>query len=335
MRIKSRLIVVLLAILIINLVGSIGYYLLFGGQVSLMDCLFMTVISLTSVGYGEVVPITGNPAAEWFTILLILFGMGIILYGISSLTAILVEGELSGLLRRKKMEKKISRLQHHIIVCGGGETGQPVLDELGKNREAAVLIEKDPDKIERLSAMGELLYIEGDATDDANLLLAGIDRAAGLITCLPSDKDNLFVTMSARMLNPRLRIISRMVDARLEPKLKKAGADRMVSPNSIGALRMASEMIRPTAVDFLDSMLRSKKGDLRISQINVTAASSLLGKPLKSSGIRTRHNLLVLAARDDHNEMVFNPAPDSIISKDMVLIVMGAVDDIEAARRVF
>jgi voltage-gated potassium channel len=170
-----------------------------------------------------------------------------------------------------------------------------------------VLIEKDPDKIERLSAMGELLYIEGDATDDANLLLAGIDRAAGLITCLPSDKDNLFVTMSARMLNPRLRIISRMVDARLEPKLKKAGADRMVSPNSIGALRMASEMIRPTAVDFLDSMLRSKKGDLRISQINVTAASSLLGKPLKSSGIRTRHNLLVLAARDDHNENGVQP----------------------------
>ena len=250
MEIKRRLILILIAVLCVIMAGSLGYYIIYQGNSSFMDCLFMTVISLTTVGYGEVTAVSGNVAAEIFTMILITFGMGIILYGISTLTAIIIEGELSGMLRKKKMEKEISKLNNHYIVCGGGETGRPVIAELIKNGEPVVLVEKDEEIIERCKEIGDLLYIKGDAADDANLAAAGIDKAAGIIVTLSSDKDNLFTTMSARMLNSRVRIISRVISKTLEPKMRRAGANSVVSPNYIGALRMASEMIRPAAVDF-------------------------------------------------------------------------------------
>jgi voltage-gated potassium channel len=234
----------------------------------------MTVISLTTVGFGEVIEVTGNVPAEIFTMLLIIFGMGIILYGISTVTALIIEGELSGILRKKKMFKRISKMKNHYIVCGGGETGRPILEELAKNKEPFVLIEQDEGNIQRCKSVADLLYVEGDATDDENLVAAGIENAAGIIITLPSDKDTLYVTMTARMLNKKVRIVSRMINQKLKPKLKMAGANSVVSPNTIGALRMASEMIRPTVVDFLDRMLRSKQGNLRIHQIIVSVQRS-------------------------------------------------------------
>ena len=186
MNIKRRLYYILIAIFLVIIWGSTGYYILTGGKHSFMDCLFMTVISLTSVGYGEVIEVTGNFTAQVFTILLITFGMGIILYGLSTLTAVIIEGELSGILRKKKMEKKINKLNNHYIVCGGGETGRHVLDELIKNRESAVLIEQDEENIARANATNNnLLYICGDATEDHNLIAAGIERASGIVISLP------------------------------------------------------------------------------------------------------------------------------------------------------
>ncbi|MBU2442398.1 MAG: potassium channel family protein, partial [Nanoarchaeota archaeon] len=267
MDIKKRLYLILFAIFLVVLAGSSGYYILFGGKPKYMDCLYMTVISLTSVGYGEIIPVTGNIPAQIFTMVLITFGMGIILYGISTLTAIMIEGELSGILRKNKMENRIKKLHDHYIVCGGGETGRHVITELVKNKEKVVLIEHLDDNIEKSRHIEDLLFIKGDATDDQNLILAGIDKAAGIVICLPSDKDTLYVTMTARMLNGKIRIISRMVDQSIQPKLKKAGADSTVSPNFIGGLRLASEMLRPAVVDFLDSMLRSSQGHIRISQL--------------------------------------------------------------------
>jgi len=332
---KRRLLTIGAIVAGIVFTGSLGYYLLFSGEVDFMDCVFMTVISLTSVGYGEVLPVTGNPRVEIFTILLITFGMGIILYGISTLTAILVEGELSGLLRRRKMDKQIKKLRGHYIVVGGGETGLPALAELVENNERVVLVEMDPEKIAKFSFVKDLIYVEGDATEDNNLLAAGIEHAAGILICLPEDKDNLYVTMTARMLNPSIRIISRMVSPKLEPKLLKAGADRVVSPNTIGALRMASEMIRPTVVTFLDSMLRSKQGHLRINQIEVTQNSGLVGQELRTSGLRNRYGLLVLGAREPGHETTFNPPPEHILKAGTTLVVMGDIDKINRARRAF
>jgi len=333
MTIKKRLYFVLIAIFVIISAGSIGYYILFGGKPKFMDCIFMTVISLTSVGYGEILQVTGNAYAQIFTMILITFGMGILLYGISSMTALLVEGDLSGILRKKQMNKQIKKLNNHYIVCGGGETGCPLVEELVKNREQVVLIELDEKNIERCSRIKNLLYVKGDATDDQNLLAAGIERAAGIIIALPSDKDNLYITMTARMLNKKIRIISKMINQKLMPKLKKAGANSVVSPNVIGALRMASEMIRPAAVDFLDSMLRSRKQDLRIHQITVSADSSAVGKKISESGIKDKFNLLVLGAKQNSEEIEFNPSPSQVLKEGTTLIVMGNVDDIARARK--
>jgi voltage-gated potassium channel len=334
MDMKKRLNFILVAIFFVIIMGSTGYYIIFGGKHKFIDCLYMTIISITTVGYGEVFDITGNIPAQIFTMILITFGMGIILYGISTFTAIIVEGELSGILRKKKMDNKIKKLNNHYIVCGGGETGRHVLEELINNREPVVLIEHDEDNIERSMIIGEdLLYIKGDATDDQNLIAAGIERASGIIISLPSDKDNLYVTMTARMLNRKIRIISRMVDQKLELKLKTAGANNVVSPNYIGGLRMASEMLRPAVVDFLDSMLRSSQGHLRIHQIVVTGQSSFIGKSIAESGLKTKFDLLVLGLKLPAQEIEFNPLATKLLTPGMTLIVMGNVDNIATAKK--
>lgn len=335
MHIKKRLLFIACAVFAVVMLGSVGYFILLGGKPRFMDCIYMTIISLTTVGYGEILEVRGNVSVEIFTMLLITFGMGVILYGISSLTALIIEGELSGILRKNKMEKQIAKLNNHYIVCGGGETGRHVLAELIKNREQVVLIEHSEENVERCKNLGDLLYIMGDATDDKNLQAAGIEKASGIVITLPSDKDNLYVTMTARMLNKQARIISRMIDQSLEPKLRKAGANQVVSPNFIGGLRMASEMLRPTVVSFLDSMLRTSQGNLRIHQITVSENSDVEGKKLSACGLNDKYNLLVLGARQDLGEIRFNPSPDQQLEKGMTLIVMGDVDDIARARKIF
>lgn len=335
MQIKKRLYIVLIALLLVVLAGSTGYYLIFGGKPKFMDCVYMTVISLTSVGYGEVLEVSGNIPAQIYTMILIIFGMGVLLYAISTLTAAIVEGELSGILRKKKMEKRIAKLSGHYIVCGIGHTGRHVLTELMRNRESVVLIEQDQETIEKCLSLGELFFVNGDATDDANLIAAGIERAAGIIICLPSDKDTLYVTMTARMINPTIRIISSMTEQAIEPKLVKAGADKVVSPNFIGGLRMASEMIRPTVVDFLDHMLRSRQGNIRIHEIQISKKSPAHEKKISESGIRDKYDLLVLAVKGISKEIEFNPSPHNILEAGMTLIVMGDVDNIAKARAAF
>jgi voltage-gated potassium channel len=335
MNIRKRLYFLLVLIFMVIMAGSTGYYIIFNGEPKFLDCLYMTVVSLTTVGYGEVLEVTGNDTAQIFTMILITFGMGIILYGISSLTALLLEGELSGIFRKKKMAKQIDKLNDHYIVCGGGETGSGVIVELCKNNEVAVLIEEDTERIERCKEICDLLYIKGDATDDENLIAAGIDRAAGIVISLPSDKDTLYVTMTARMLNQKIRIISRMTNQHLEPKLFKAGANAVVCPNAIGALRMASEMIRPTAVDFLDRMLRSTHGDLRIHELTVSENSKFSEKEIRQCGLKERYGLLVLGAKTKAKDIEFNPAPTQKLTAGTTLIVMGAVGQIAKAKDAF
>jgi len=334
MGIKKRLYFLLVVMFLVFLIGSFGYYLLFGGRYDFIDYVYMTVISLTSVGYGEVIEVSGNRKAQIFTMVLITFGMGVIVYSLSTLTALLIEGDLTGILRKKKMKQQIGKLHHHHIVCGGGQTGRPLLSELSKNREQFVLIEKDLKKIESCAMGEDLLCIEGDATDDQLLMDAGIDKAAGIIITLPSDKDNLYITMTARMLRSDIRIVSRMTDSRMAEKFKNAGADRVVSPNTIGALRMASEMIRPTVVDFLDTMLRSQQGNLRIHEINIEKHSSMEGKPISASGLKDKFGLLILGLRSTSGSIQFNPPSSEVLTNGTTLIVMGEVENITAARKV-
>jgi len=335
MSIRKRLYILLVLIFLVIMIGSSGYYIIFDARPRFLDCIYMTVVSLTTVGYGEVLQITGNDKAQIFTMFLITFGMGIILYGISSLTALLLEGELTGIFRNRKMAKQIDKLKDHYIVCGGGDTGSGVIAELFKNNEAVVLIETDGERIERCKLIGDLLYVRGDATDDENLIAAGIDRAAGIIISLPSDKDALYVTMTARMLNKKVRIISRITNPHLEPKMKKAGATAVVCPNAIGALRMASEMIRPAAVDFLDRMLRSSRGNLRIHELTVSEDSPFNQKEIRQCALKERYGLLVLGAKNKAGEIEFNPPPTRVLTAETTLIVMGAVEEIARAQDSF
>ena len=335
MGIKRRLNLLLFAILWVFITGSVGYYIIYGGNEKFLDCVFMTVISLTTVGYGEVLPISGNPTAQIFTMILVTFGMGVILYAIGTLTALLIEGELTDILRKNKMEKTIQKLSGHYILCGGGETGGPLLIELVKNRETVVLIESEKHRIDLCrEIIPKLLYIQGDATDDQNLIKAGIHSASGIIISLPSDKDNLYITMTARMINPKIRIICRMTDPRIEPKLRKAGADGVVSPNFIGALRMASEMIRPAAVDFLDKMLRSDDGNLRIHELNISQTSHIAGKTILESDLKNKFNLLILGAKNVNGEISFNPSASQMLQAGTTLIVMGDVNNIKMAQQI-
>jgi voltage-gated potassium channel len=332
MGIRKRLFFAAAILIGTMLAGSTGYYIIFEGKSRYLDCLYMTVISLTTVGYGEVLGITGNPRAQIFTMLLILFGMGIILYCIGTLTAMLIEGELTGMLRRRKMQSKINVLSGHYIVCGGGETGLPLAGELVTSKAKVVMIENDITALERSKQIKGLYFVHGDATDDRNLIDAGIERAVGVAICLPSDNDNLYITMTTRMLNPTTRIISRMTNSRLKAKLLKAGATSVVSPNAIGALRMASEMIRPAAVEFLDNMLRSERGELRIHQIPVNTDSPLTGTSIMRSGLRDQFNLLLLGVRRQDGEFEFRPPSSFVLEAGMTLIVMGDIDNINRAR---
>ena len=231
------------------------------------------------------------------------------------------------------MNDAIATLEQHCIVCGGGETGRHIITELLRSRYTVVLIEQDENRIDQCRVDGALYCLIGDATDDQNLVAAGIERAAGIIISLPSDKDTLYVTMAARMLNKQIRIISSMVDPKLEPKLKKAGADRVVSPNFIGALRMASEMIRPTVVEFLDTMLRSKSGNLRIQHVVVTANSPMADKRISESGLKDRYSLLVIGYKKPAKEIEFNPNPSEILSPGTTLIVMGEISDLDRIKQ--
>ncbi|VFQ45709.1 potassium channel family protein [Desulfoluna butyratoxydans] len=326
--IQKRITTFLLGILVVVAIGTAGYFLIFHGQERWIDCLYMTVISITSVGYGEILDVSSSIAAQIFTMGLITFGMGFILYAISSITAFLIEGELSGVRRRRRMNREINRLTGHIILVGGGETGRPLANELLTCGEQVVIIEQENDPAAASLSAHHILFIEGDPTDDANLEKAGIDRAKGVVIALPQDKDSLYVTMTARMMNKDLRIVAQVSDPKMAPKFTKAGADSIVSPNTIGALRMASEMVRPAAVDFLDQMLRSEQGPLRIHELPITPGSPMDGRRLSETDLRREHDLLVLGLKDKETTL-FNPKADTLLASGMTLVVMGNIDEIK------
>ena len=319
-----RMLRVAVALVTICAVGILGYHYIEGW--SYFDSLYMTIITLATVGYGETHPL--NTFGRIFTIFLILFGIGILTYGISTLTAFIVEGDLRDVLRRRKMEAKIAKLSGHYIICGAGHTGETIMEELMKTSRAFVVIDRVKDVVDHLQSRG-VLALHGDATDDEALKLAGIERAKGLFAAFPTDPDNVFVTISARVLNPDLRIVSRQVARGVAEKLKRSGANVAVDPGSIGGLRMASEMIRPAAVGFLDSMIRAEGKVLRIEDVPVPEGSKLDGKPLGDLKGGEGSAALVLAVRDAAGAYDINPSPSRAVRSGEVLVAMGAKDQLK------
>ena len=232
------------------------------------------------------------------------------------------------------MDKKIERLSGHYIICGAGRTGGHVLDELVASGRTAVVVERRGDHIRECAERHpDLLTIEGDATQDKTLERAGIHRAAGLVAALPTDKDNLYVVLTARTLNPSLRIIAKADEEEARDKMARAGADSSVCPQSIGGLRMASEMARPTVVSFLDAMLRGKEAALRVEEVTLPEESPLAGKSLGESAIAQKTGLLVVAMRRPDEEFRFNPPATVRLAAGDILIVIGDVRHVESLRK--
>lgn len=324
----SRLLSAITIILIVIGSGTIGYALL--EDWSVVDSLYMTIITMTTVGYGEIRPL--SEAGRLFTIGLIITSIGIAGYVFSALTAFIVEGEVRRIFRGRKMDKQISKLKNHIILCGMGRTGLHIAEEFVRNNTPFVVIEQDPEALEEAEHIPNLLYLQHDATQDETLLAAGVKQARGLVTTLSEDKDNVFVVLCARSLNPELRIISRLVEEKNTELLHKAGADQIVSPDAIGGMRMASVMLRPTVVSFLDEMLRVTGQSLRMEEIRVDDFPALLDRSLGEINIRRRTGTLVVAIKSQQHGYQFNPGAQTLLHSGDILIVMGTEEQLDPKR---
>lgn len=319
-----RMLMVLSALATVLACGILGYMLIEGWPP--FDALYMTVITVASVGFLEVHEL--SPHGRAFTIVLILCGSATLIYTFSTLTAFIVEGELTDVLRRRKMKKSIARLDGHFIVCGVSATGRYIIEELVKTGRSLVVIDHDPAKLATLAT--EILSIEGDATHEAVLKEAKIDCAAGLFTALHSDADNLLVVVTAKGLRPKLTVMAKAINEESERKLRQVGADRVVMPNFIGGMRMVSEMLRPAVVTFLDVMLRDPDATIRVEELHVGAASPLAGKTLETSGLLGLAQASVVAIASTDGRYQFNPAAQRPITPGETIILMGEVAEIRA-----
>lgn len=325
---QKRFAVVLIGILAVFAAGIAGYMTIEGWPFA--DAIYMVVITLASVGYGEVQPLTPN--GRIFTMFLILGGTGMLVYAVSSFTAFIVEGDLTDVLRRKKMQKRIAALKNHYIICGAGLTGRYCVEELHRTQRQFVVIERDAEKIKELIEQG-VLCVEGDASHDQTLRQAGIEQAAGLVSALATDAENLFVVFTAKRLKADLRIVSKATEKESEQKLRLAGADGVVSPKSIGGLRMASELIRPTVTGFLDKMLRLQNRTIRVDEIPIAAETCLDGQSLGQSGLLDQRTFSVVAiTADGTDSYTFNPPRETVLTAGQTIVVVGDIAAIEAVR---
>lgn len=317
------------ALLAVLALGTLGYSLIEAWPA--FDALYMTVITLATVGFKEVHEL--SPEGKAFTIVLIICGTGIIAYTLSCLLQFTIEGQLRKILGRKKLESRINKLKDHYIVCGSGRIGHLICRELQARPVPFVVVEKDPHHIERLERDG-YLYVEGDATDEEALLAAGIAHAKGLITAVTSDTDNVYITLTARGLNPNLFILARAGEEGSEKKLMRAGASKVISPYTIGAARMAQAILRPSVVDFIEIATASEHIELQIEEIAIAANSELAGKTLVDSGIRRNMGIIIVGIKQTDGQMIFNPPPDQVIAPDSVLIILGQRQSISQLEKI-
>lgn len=336
--VRGRLLQAGMAVLVVFLLGTSGYWLLGHGQWSVMECAYMVLITITTVGYAEVLPVSATDAGRLFTMILLVSGMGTSVYFLSALTAFIVEGDLRDVLWRRRMSNRLDRLRDHYIVCGTGETGRQVVAELVRAGRDVVAVERRQDALDHVvdRYQDSVITLLGDATEDDVLREASIVHAMGIFTTLESDQDNLYVTLSARQLNPNLRIVSRGQSRRSAAKLRQAGADSVISPARIGGRRMAHEMLRPNVVGFLDFGGRqsSQARNLCIEEIPLPSGSPLIGRKLATSKIREVSNALVLSVIEPGGgEHRYNPPPDLVFKEKQTLIVLGEKEDVARLNR--
>ena len=308
-----------MVMVVILLLGTLGFHDIGGEKYSWVDCFYMTFITVTTIGFGEIVDLSHSPNGRLFTVFIAIAGIGTMTYMLSTLTAFILEGDINQVWRRKKMQTKISKLKDHYIVCGIGRVGSNVAHELLMTGRHCVAIERDIEHIENLQIRHpDLLFLHGDATDNDVLLAAGIMHARGVFAVATDDSQNLVISLSAKQLNPKLRVVARCHEVKNVEKTRRAGADEIVSPDFTGGLRIVSAMVRPHVESFLDDMLKSKD-NLRMEEIIVSSGFS--GKPL-SMLYFTSNDYIVLAVREG-GKWLFNPSQQHLVHEGDILMVMA------------
>ena len=303
--------------------GTLGYMII--ERWSLLDSLYMTVITVGTVGFSEVHPL-GAPG-RLFTILLIFAGIGALGFAFSQLVEFVVEGHLTNILEVRRMEKRLATLQGHTIVAGLGRVGSVVARALAEEAAQFVVVDASAESVGVAREEG-WLFVQGDATEEGVLLAAGVERASSIVTALSGDAENLFVTITARALNPEMFIVARSSHESTESKLMTAGANRVITPNVIGGRRMASMVLHPTVADYLDLVTGAQGVEFRLQEVELTAESSYVGRSLSDTGIRETTGAQVVAIVNPNGTVDANPVAATVLRPGQRLVVVGSVDQV-------
>jgi voltage-gated potassium channel len=310
------------------LLGTLGYVLIEGW--SFFDALYMTVTTLTTVGYGEIHPL--DKAGRAYTMVLILTGVGAMLYIVGALARVVVEGEIQAALGKRKIRRKVHKLKDHYIICGFGRLGGIIARQLSQAGIPLVVVENNPEMIAKLEAQG-YNFVAGDATREEVLLEAGLERAKGLVAVLHSDAGNVYITLTARSLNPKLYIVARGEEPGSQQKLLRAGADRVESPYEMGGRKMAHSILRPTVVTFMELAMQDGV-EWSMEEIAVSDRSPLVGVPIIETGIRKDLDLIVVAIKRGDGTLLFNPTPQTTLKGGDTLIAVGMRHNLEKLEEV-
>ncbi len=313
----------LIMLFLVIFIGTAGYMTIEGWHA--LEALYMTVITITTVGYGEVREV--SEGGRVFTVFLIFMGMGIMAYTLGMVAQMMVEVQVSAMIGRRKLGRELRSIKDHYIICGYGRIGSIIAHELKVNKVPLMVIDHGAEAREPLESEG-IPYIIDDATSDDVLIEAGIERAKGLVTVVLSDADNLFITMTARGLNHGLFIVARADQEQTERKLLRAGANKVVLPYLIGGRRMVNTILRPAVTDFIDFTLHGKNIELNMEELLVGSSSRLNGVRLIDSGIRQEMNVIIVAIRNTRGEMTFNPSSAARIEAGDTLIALGPASDL-------
>ncbi len=309
---------VLMSLVAVLLMGTFGYTYLEGVQP--FDAFYMTVITITTVGFGETIEL--SHAGRWFTVIIIFMGAGMIMLTLGVLTQLAVEGTMLRARERKRVQKRINGLQGHYVVCGAGRIGHYVIGELKKRNVPLVILERDEQVFQQLLDDG-MLALHGSAAEDDTLLKANLERAHGLVVTVSSDAEAVFIILTAREANPDLFIVARTIEEAHESKLRRAGADRVMSPYSLIGKRMANSMLHPAVIDMIDTVMFSDELDLSLEGLRVYSSSPVAGQFLRDSRIRDKFGLMIIGIQKAHGNILFNPQASEMIEPGDTLIVIG------------
>ena len=315
-------------LLVVTSVGTVGYRWLEGW--AWLDSLYMTVITMTTVGFGEVRHM--DDAGRVFTILLMFTSVGVVAYTITTLTTLVVETQFQTILWKRRMEQKISTLKDHYIICGFGRTGRAVCSSLTDSSQHFVVVEQQPDRVQELQEHDRLVVV-GDASEDDTLERAGIKQAKGLVAALGGDAENVYLVLSARQLNPQLKIVSWASSEQAEIKVKRAGANHVLSPYVMGGRRIASLLTTPHALEFFDHALFGKNNEIRLGEIEIHPESPLIGNSLKGLGIGRDIGVIVIGVRREGGAIQFNPSAETTLNENDILIGIGGQKQFEDFRK--